>query len=433
MKLTCAMLNAQTPEAFDGAPEVAGELECFIRFVISKDEKALVVADTKQDAEGEQRAKMARFEFLSLPDGCGKGAKVKLSGMRFVRQASREYNGKTYHDMVYGFGSCEVLEAVAGRSGGGWKGGGGGSWRKDPDERASIERQVAFKAGVEAANAVLSLPDAHPLRANATAVYDDTIRRIFNLGCELLQIGHGSAAEPASTQQNRGVTGRPGAGATTNPTQAEKTQQTANGAAWSPGLTAKGRETATTVGKLVVEMFGKAEAPLAFENLTEWIGREGNAMPGMKAVTQIKSDRQATAIVAKIGPLHHWWKNASKQDQASLADTVLKPGTGPDARWDDIQALMALGSDSGDAPEPPGQGDDAGPMSPFGADATTWSGFLSLIQSATGQAEAKATSLAEAAALALFGDGYTPSRLRWLTEDAMAAVVDRLRQEANES
>lgn len=429
MKLTCGQLNGLTAEAFADDPAIAGELECFCRFVISKDEKALVVADTKADAEGE-RAKMARFQFDTLPDGCGKGAKLKLSGMRFVRRAGREYNGKLYHDMVYAFTGCEVLEGGERRQGGGggWKGGGGG-WRKDPEERASIERQSALHDGVKAANTALMLPPEHPMAVTTQAAYDGVVRRVFALGCELLQVGRVPGTEPAGPGQQPGKAATPGADTTPNPAGTPKIPQKSNGAVWLDTLSPKGREIAYKLGELVTEMFGKGNAVMAFEALTAWVNQAGEAVPGLKSVTKVKNEPQAKAIMAKIGPLHHWWKDASTSDRAALADIVFKPGTGPDARWEDIEALKAFGAGQEEEQKPPA---DSSPDEPvqaaIQADKETWSGFLALCQSATGESEAKAVGLAAAAAVALFGDRYQRSKLRYLTEDAMRQVVDKLRE-----
>jgi hypothetical protein len=430
MKLTAASLAAQSAEAFDGSPEVAGELEGFVRYVLSKDGNILLVADTKADPEGGDKAKLARFTWDKLPDGCGKGAKVKLSGIQFVKKVGRDYNGKTYYDMVYSFAACEVLEAGAARSGFGGKPGGG--WQpRSPEERASIEAQNIMTSSVQFGVATFnqaSLAGADKPLDIALAATETAFDRLW----AKLQKAKATATpqrqpqEPASASQPAGQATRTAGGAGTD-SQKPSAPNGGNRGAFAASLNEAGQEVAKKIGALVVEMFGKEESPKALRNLTEWLDDNGQIKPGMESVAKITSERQAKAIMCTVGPLHHWWKTAGATNQARLADTVLKAGGDPATLGDDLKALMA---DDFGGEGATGSGGDFEVLSPFGMPAEEWTLFVSQAQEASGESDVDAVvGLIDKTAMRLFTGGkYKPLKAKFLSEEAVAAVLAELRK-----
>jgi len=423
VKLTAASLSAQSAEAFDGSPDVTGELECYVRFVLSREGKTLVVADTKADAEGE-RAKMARFDFTSLPEGVGKGAKVKLTGIRFVRRQGREYQGKTYYDMVYSFAACEVLEAGAARSGGF---GGKGGWQpRSPEERASIEAQATMHAAAD-------ITAAFYHGAVAAKVTGETMPALFERTFDFLWAKLQATKRAAAAQQPAQEPGRAkqpaGSAASPGGSQGGNSQKSAASNDGHPGafpasLSAAGQETARKIGQLVVEMFGQQDAPAALRNLTAWVNGQGQERPGLDSVARIASERQAKAIMVQIGPLHHWWKTARATEQARLADITLKQGLTPEDRWREIKALEEGETEPANSPK-----EEIEVLSLFPVTPDDWTVFLQLARTASGtKSDAAALAAVEKAAQTLFGDRYGTDKAKYLTEEAMNAVIVKLRE-----
>jgi len=307
VKLTAATLNGQSAEAFDGSPEVEGTLEVYVRYVLSKDEKLLIVADTKEDPEGGQKAKAAKFVWTTLPDGCGKGAKVKLTGIQFVKKVGRDYNGKTYYDMVYSFAVCEVLEAGAARSGG-FGGGGGKGWQpRSPEERASIEAQATMHA---AADVVAAYFDGGYAKAGRR---DPEVLGMFDVTFDHLW------------------------------TKLQATKRAAAAAAPAQPSTQQGQPAA-------------------------------NGAPG----------EPTTAKAAKTAPA---------QPQRDGDDTY------------DVTASVAMDDES-------------------------WTGFIKLVKEASGARTGEiAVATIEKTAAALFGAAYKPLKAKFLTEDAMNAILKALREQ----
>lgn len=422
MKLTAASLAAQSSDAFDGSPEVAGELEGWVRYVLTKEGNTLLVADTKED--GEQKAKCARFNFDKLPDGCGRGAKVKLGGIQFVRKVGRDYNGKTYYDMVYSFAACEVLEAGAARGGFGGKPGGG--WQpRSPEERASIEAQNIMTSSVQFGVATFNQASLAGADKPLDIALSATETAFDRLWAKLQSAKRAAAAaQPAQPSTAAGQPAANGAPSGANTANGGKTTPAGNQGRFPASLSEAGQELAKKIGALVVEMFGQDEAPVALEHLTAWIGESGEERPGIKSVTAISNERQAKAIMVGVGQLHHWWKTANVTDRALLADIVLKQGTSVEARLEDIKALQDAGAKSSS------QSPEFDVLGPYPMDATEWSGFLKLVRDACGAKDDDAAVAAvEKTASGLFGDAYKPLKAKFLTEDAMNAVVKKLREE----
>ena len=226
MKLTAASLAAQSAEAFDGSPEVAGELEGYVRYVLTKESNTLLVADTKED-QGDQKAKCARFDFNKLPDGCGKGAKVKLLGIQFVKKVGRDYNGKTYYDMVYSFATCEVLEAGAARPGGF----GGKGWQpKSPEERASIEAQNIMTSSVQFGLRVYENDPKCDGLDYALAKVDMVFDHLWaKLQATKRAAAAAQSSQPSTAQGQPAANGTPGGSTTAKPAKAAPAQQQRNG------------------------------------------------------------------------------------------------------------------------------------------------------------------------------------------------------------
>jgi hypothetical protein len=426
MKLTAASLAAQSAEAFDGSPEVAGELEGWVRYVLSKGGNILLVADTKADPEGGDKAKLARFTWDKLPDGCGKGAKVKLSGIQFVKKVGRDYNGKTYYDMVYSFAACDVLEAGAARGFGGKPGGG---WQpRSPEERASIEAQATMHAaadivaamyhGVMVGNTYIDKMPAVLARGEFDTLFDHLWAKLQATKAKAAASAPRQPQETDSASQAAGQATRPTSGSGTD-SQKSAASNGGNRSAFPASLSDAGKQIATQIGALVVEMFGKEESPKALRNLTEWIDGDGQLKPGMESVAKITSERQAKAIMCTVGPLHHWWKTAGATKRAILADVVLKPDATIDERAEGLKELMAAGAPAGDGIEV---------LSAYAVTPEEWTLFVGQVREASGaKDDDKAVELVEKTAASLFDKAYKPLKAKFLTEDAMAAVLAAVR------